>query len=74
MFFNRSLMIVVALTLLAGITGCGQGEPDRYKAKGTERPSKSVPGADGPLKSEPKGPTPPKGDAAEKPKETKTPK
>lgn len=70
----RSLVIGVGVTLLAAISGCGQAEPDRYKAKGTERPSKSVPGTDGPLKSDSKGASPSKGDPAEKSKETKAPK
>lgn len=37
-------LLMAALVSLPLVKGCGQAEPDRYKTKYTERPSKSVSG------------------------------
>jgi hypothetical protein len=59
----RLIVLPVICLGLLSVCGCGQSEPDRYKTKSTERPTKGIEGA--PAKDAPK----PNGGAAAKPAE-----
>ncbi len=49
-------LLALSAAVFSLISGCGQAEPDRYKTKFTERPSKSVPPASGKEGTKEKGP------------------
>ncbi len=48
--------LTAALVCLPLVYGCGQAEPDRYKTKFTERPSKAVAPSSGKENAKEKGP------------------
>jgi|GEM_PF-1067817 len=49
-------LLAVAAAMVGLISGCGQAEPDRYKSKFTERPSKAVAPSNGKETTKEKGP------------------